>query len=66
LGFGFFIYSEVTGMSPHWQRGWDAPSANAPQKTKIQTHVCAITGEALFGNFFVLKKVPRLSGRDLT
>jgi len=50
-------------MPPHWQRGWDAPSANAQQKTKIQTHVRAITGGALFGFFFVLKKETRPSVR---
>ncbi len=33
-------------MPPHWQRGWDAPSANAHKKTKIQTHVLAIVGAA--------------------
>jgi len=38
-------------MSPHWQRGWDAPSANAQQKTKPQTHVCAISGGNGFGYF---------------
>ena len=31
-------------MPPHWQRGRDAPSDNAQQKTKAQTHGCAITG----------------------
>ncbi len=33
-------------MPPHWQRGWDAPSDNAQQKTKHQTHGCAIVGAA--------------------
>ena len=31
-------------MSPHWQRGMDSPSASAQQKTKTQTHACAILG----------------------
>ena len=33
---------------------------------KSRTHVCAISGGALFGNFYVLKKVPRLSVRERT
>jgi len=46
------------------QRGWEAPSANAQQKTKPQTHACAILGGGLFGYFLVLQKVLRPSVRE--
>jgi len=40
-------------MPPHWQRGWDAPSANAQQKNQIQTHVCAVIGAVFFWFYFL-------------
>ena len=43
--------------------GATGPSANAHQKTKSQTHVCAIIGGGLLGYFLVLQKVTRLHRR---